>query len=219
MVRCWLIVMVLGAGIGLACGEDAFHCTVDAQCMLAGIQGVCQPNAFCTFPDGDCMSGQRYGEGAGDGLAGTCLDGGGSSGPGSTSEVGTQSGDGMPGTSTGEITADDTSSSGGQEETSGSDDGPPGDDPYGSCSDSEECLDPKGDCLDFDTEDVCAPSCEVDADCPLAMDATAGPVCAALDKAGPRVCVLLCEGFDDCPEGMDCSFRAFGGKLPICVWD
>ncbi len=68
-----------------ACG-DTFACESDAQCEMGGQPGVCQPaTGFCSFPASDCDSGQRYGDLAPSGLAGTCVpvgdDGTGSSGP------------------------------------------------------------------------------------------------------------------------------------------
>lgn len=49
--------------IGLAGCEvdDAFSCQSNAQCFADGA-GVCQPSGYCSFPDEDCDSGQRYGE-------------------------------------------------------------------------------------------------------------------------------------------------------------
>ncbi|MEM9457818.1 MAG: LamG domain-containing protein [Myxococcota bacterium] len=49
--------------IGLAGCEvdDAFSCQSDAQCFTDGA-GLCQPTGYCSFPDEDCQSGQRYGE-------------------------------------------------------------------------------------------------------------------------------------------------------------
>jgi hypothetical protein len=56
-----------------ACGESKFVCLSDAQCSHDAQAGVCQPNGFCSFPDEACASGQRYGEHAGRGLAGSCV--------------------------------------------------------------------------------------------------------------------------------------------------
>ena len=38
------------------------------------MDGTCEPNGFCSFPDTDCPSGSRYGEHAGAGLANTCVE-------------------------------------------------------------------------------------------------------------------------------------------------
>ena len=72
--------MVLGALAG--CGPTAFQCENDQDC-LRGSQtpGVCQVVGFCSFPDGACESGQRFGEFAGP-LGDRCVpsDGSGSGG-------------------------------------------------------------------------------------------------------------------------------------------
>ncbi len=79
----------LGAVLGLACNTSAFQCSDDAEC---GTDGTCQPGSgYCSFPDEGCPSEQRYGEHAGDGLAGECVAAGGtgSSGGSSSSDPGT----------------------------------------------------------------------------------------------------------------------------------
>ena len=53
-------------------GSGAFQCANNAQCdEVTG--GVCESTGFCSFPDGSCTSGQRYGDRAGDGLAEICV--------------------------------------------------------------------------------------------------------------------------------------------------
>jgi hypothetical protein len=42
--------------------------------MTGERMGRCQRNGYCSFDDPACPSGQRYGEHAGDGLAGVCVD-------------------------------------------------------------------------------------------------------------------------------------------------
>ncbi|MBL4685943.1 MAG: DUF5050 domain-containing protein [Nannocystaceae bacterium] len=74
MVR---IVSLLGAaGLLLLGCKSTFECTDDSQCNANGDgkEGTCQPaTGFCSFPDDDCDSGQRYGALAPDGLAGACV--------------------------------------------------------------------------------------------------------------------------------------------------
>ena len=78
----------LGALLGLGCNASAFQCSDDAEC---GTGGTCQPGiGYCSFPDEGCPSEQRYGEHAGDGLAGECVAVGG----GSSSSSGSSSSDG-----------------------------------------------------------------------------------------------------------------------------
>jgi hypothetical protein len=48
-------------------------CTDDIECSDGGDPGVCEPSGGCSFPDGDCDSGRRYGAHAPDGLGGACV--------------------------------------------------------------------------------------------------------------------------------------------------
>lgn len=69
--------LVVGCAVGAACREPgAFACEDDAACG----DGRCEPEGFCSFPDGECGSGQRFGDHAGDGLAGACVSTGGGTG-------------------------------------------------------------------------------------------------------------------------------------------
>ncbi|MEM6990606.1 MAG: hypothetical protein AAF721_08920 [Myxococcota bacterium] len=52
--------------------ETSFVCGDDSQCVGAD-QGMCQPNGFCSFPDDECPTGQRYGKQAPSTLAGQCV--------------------------------------------------------------------------------------------------------------------------------------------------
>ncbi len=73
----------LGLAIGLvagACqGGSAFVCTSSGDCVDGGAQGICEATGYCSFPDDECPSMQRYGVHAG-ALAGTCVPLGGSTG-------------------------------------------------------------------------------------------------------------------------------------------
>jgi hypothetical protein len=52
------------------CLRNTSHqCSDEQECGLAG---VCEPSGFCSFADGDCPDGRRYGDGAGP-LAGACV--------------------------------------------------------------------------------------------------------------------------------------------------
>lgn len=69
-----LVPRVASIAVVFACGcgdAGAFACQGDAQCAAAG--GICQPQGWCSFPADACPSGQRFGEHAGGGLAGTCV--------------------------------------------------------------------------------------------------------------------------------------------------
>jgi len=50
-------------------------CTSNEQCVDGDALGVCQPAHVCSFPDGGCPSGQRYGTHAPDALADECVAG------------------------------------------------------------------------------------------------------------------------------------------------
>lgn len=66
----------LGAGglVSACVPLGAFQCESDAMCVRNGLPGTCQPNDYCSYDDDICESGQRYGEYAGGGLAGACVD-------------------------------------------------------------------------------------------------------------------------------------------------
>jgi len=70
LARSWWLVASLVAG----CRAGGFACDEPTDCAVAGDAGTCQPEGWCSFPADDCPSGQRYGEHAGDGLAGVCVD-------------------------------------------------------------------------------------------------------------------------------------------------
>lgn len=54
---------------------DHYTCQSDQQCVQGPLQGACEAGDHCSFPDEGCASGKRYGEYAGGGLAGSCVDG------------------------------------------------------------------------------------------------------------------------------------------------
>lgn len=66
--------LAFGLGAWLGCDPGAFSCEDHASCVFAGQQGVCQGSGYCSFPDDDCKSGQRYGEHASEMLAETCVE-------------------------------------------------------------------------------------------------------------------------------------------------
>jgi hypothetical protein len=53
-----------------ACGDAVFQCMDDAQCD----GGFCEGTGYCSFEDPACDSGRRYGELAGEGLGGVCVE-------------------------------------------------------------------------------------------------------------------------------------------------
>ena len=70
------------------CGAQAYVCQSSAQCN----EGVCQPSGYCSFPDTDCESGQRYGEFASSELRGQCVP----AEPGTTSSTTADEGTTLP---------------------------------------------------------------------------------------------------------------------------
>ena len=70
-----LAVLALAAACNPSAG--AFLCFSDEECKHAGQSGTCQQSGYCSFDDPGCSSGQRYGDYAGDNLAGRCVPGAG----------------------------------------------------------------------------------------------------------------------------------------------
>jgi hypothetical protein len=99
-------VRVLGSlgvavAVGIACGTaGAFACETDADCLADGVQGACEAVGFCSFPDGACASGRRFGGHAGGGLAGACVEPDGSDGVGTGDSTGGSASISSSGTST-----------------------------------------------------------------------------------------------------------------------
>ncbi|MCA9706663.1 MAG: hypothetical protein KDK70_12490 [Myxococcales bacterium] len=113
-LRPLLAALALGALSSGAC-TLTFPCSSDEQCSRDGAAGVCQASGYCSFPDADCESDQRYGELAPAELAGTCVPVGGESTTGedvgtvaATMAEGTTSSGGADGPSTLDGTAGST---------------------------------------------------------------------------------------------------------------
>ncbi|MGE5183494.1 MAG: RCC1 domain-containing protein [Acidobacteriota bacterium] len=51
----------------------AYSCESSVECVQNGIHGTCEPQGYCAFPDMSCMTGNRFENNAGMGLAGTCV--------------------------------------------------------------------------------------------------------------------------------------------------
>lgn len=90
--------MLAAAGLGgaLACIEPrGFPCEQSDQCVLAGVSGRCEPEGYCSYPDGDCDGGSRFESQAPGELAGRCVE------PAAGSGTDASSGSGSEGESTG----------------------------------------------------------------------------------------------------------------------
>jgi cysteine-rich repeat protein len=93
-----LLARMISIGIGRAtaalanvgCLAGAFVCSEDEACANAGAGAVCQSDGWCSVSDEACESGQRYAEHSGDGHAGECVPGPGTTGM-SASEATTNS--------------------------------------------------------------------------------------------------------------------------------
>ncbi len=59
--------------VGGCVSPTSYACTDASMCFVGQVVGQCQPTGFCSFPDGECASGQRYGKFAGSGLADACV--------------------------------------------------------------------------------------------------------------------------------------------------
>lgn len=56
-----------------ACGKtNAYHCSSSDQCVRNGTAGTCEAAGYCSFPDPQCPSGNRFEPNAGDSLGGQC---------------------------------------------------------------------------------------------------------------------------------------------------
>jgi hypothetical protein len=201
-----------------------FFCEESSECEEAGVVGVCQPGGLCSFPDGDCDSGQRYGELAGN-ASGECVSVDDATGSGAatsaasasaTSGGGEESSDGgagsttinvSGGSSTGEpppATDDgplETTSDGGESSSSGG--GTTTGDPYGPCQEDEDCR--NGDCIESPglNGGVCMPLCEEGAQCPP-HPSGARAICDDT-MPGDAHCVLPCDEQNaQCPAGFEC---------------
>jgi hypothetical protein len=66
--------VAFAVSLGAGCLRTAaFECDAAQDCVDAGVAGRCEPTGFCSFPDPECPSEQRYGDHAGNGLAGSCV--------------------------------------------------------------------------------------------------------------------------------------------------
>ena len=74
-MRALVVTLVIAAGGSTSCTQvnASFVCTDSASCREGAQTGMCQPNGSCSFPDGTCASGQRYGGASAPGVAGVCV--------------------------------------------------------------------------------------------------------------------------------------------------
>jgi len=70
-VRVSALALVL---VSTGCGDASpFVCEAADDCAAAGGDGACEASGYCSFPDGECPSGRRYGSHAPADIAGSCV--------------------------------------------------------------------------------------------------------------------------------------------------
>lgn len=221
----WLPFLALPWSVGCAATES-FVCNADAQCVVDGSAGRCEPEGVCSFPDEGCPSGHRYGLLAGE-LSGECVEVGSSDAstdPGTSAVVpgGTaETGDGSSGptatstSTTGSTTTSMTSTSSTTEpepETTGI----TNTDPYGPCTADRDCAVAGSLCIPAPSgSSVCSPPCDVEP-CTYEGMAAATPACLPVTR-NFQGCILLCDAPDECPGGMTCEEIVKAG-IGYCVW-
>jgi len=200
------IVAVIAALVGAAlqaCAPGAFECIGNDDCVDGSARGTCEPTGFCSFADVACPSMRRYGDLAGDGLGGVCV------------EDGTTSDDTNASATTSAMSASTT-----EEPTSSGPDpveteGPKN--PYGSCRVTADCSDPTAVCVTNGDNHMCAPTCTMEgtpsSECPLDLDGDLNGVGCLFTDAKQTVtrCFAVCDSTVDCPGGMICV-------SPVCTW-
>jgi cysteine-rich repeat protein len=104
-MRRWSAIAIAGGVLVGACVDlQPYICNDDAQCTSGGAEGRCEDIGYCSYPDGDCDSGRRFGELAAE-LAGQC-----------TSLAETSGGTDVPATDGSSTTGETASSSSGTNE-------------------------------------------------------------------------------------------------------
>lgn len=181
-----------------SCAPGTFSCEGVDDCVDGSLRGTCEPSGFCSFADLACPSMRRYGDLAGDGLAGECVP--------------------AAGTATDTSSGSDTSTSAGTSATTLPIETEGPDDPYGTCENTSDCIDPSAVCVSNGDNRMCAPTCSAESvpssECPPSIDGdTSGVGCLFTDEAQTILrCFAVCETIEDCPAGMICV-------APVCTWE
>jgi hypothetical protein len=68
-----LVASLALAGAAGCTPAPPYACSDNAACVAHGVQGICEQNGACSFPDPACASHQRYGDGAPGVAAGSCV--------------------------------------------------------------------------------------------------------------------------------------------------
>lgn len=235
---------IAGLWLSSCVGGNAFPCEVTSECVDGGRIGVCQADGWCSFPDAGCTSGQRYGEHAGDGLAGLCVGDEGTTGPGGDGTPVESSSDGVdptnatldasgPAVDDGETTSDgdapDTMGASATMTTSASTSGPtdPSDEGEATTDDPTGPIEPVCGNGEIEGAEACDGTNVADQSCESIMMGTTGALaCTAQCQLDTSACVpvpdgeyLPCDVDDECPAGVCHLFAGNGTCLPPCVND
>ncbi len=232
--------VLAGAWLSSCVGGNAFPCHATSECVDGGRLGVCQSDGWCSFPDAGCPSGQRYGEHAGEGLAGLCVgDDGTTGGDGTPVESSSDAGEPTIATleATGPVTNGGDSTTGDDADTMGasatatsSPTSMTGPDDGGSTTDDP--TDPSG------TEPLCGNGIIDDGEscdganfglqtCSSLVPGSVGTLsCDAQCQVDTSACApanddgyLPCDVDDECPAEVCHLFAGNGTCLPICMDD
>ena len=66
----WLVALASAGCLA----QRGYPCRESEQCVLDGVDGICQESGWCSYEDDECESGQRYEELAPDELADACVE-------------------------------------------------------------------------------------------------------------------------------------------------
>jgi hypothetical protein len=230
--------VIAGAWLSSCVGANAFPCDVTSECVDAGQLGVCQADGWCSFPDGGCPSGQRYGEHAGDGLAGLCVGDDGTTGGGGDSTPLESSSDSDPTIATLEATG--PVADGGETSTGGDDASSMGATATATSSPTDGVE--EGEVTSDDPTDGAQPICGNELlelgegcdgldfggqSCASVVPGTAGTLaCDAQCQLDASMCTpadeddyLPCDVDDECPAAVCHLFAGNGTCLPTCMND
>jgi alpha-tubulin suppressor-like RCC1 family protein len=67
-----LVAFALASLVGCKSPEP-FACNSNSSCLHDGVQGICESNGYCSFPNTGCASARSYGEDVPDDLVGKCV--------------------------------------------------------------------------------------------------------------------------------------------------
>jgi hypothetical protein len=229
------VALTLSIVVEVSClARSVFTCATDDECRTDHEEGICQDDGFCSFPDDECESGQRYGAHAGEGKGSTCVpledaatttetatsspETSSTSTADSTTEATGETATGETGlgsTDTGDTTDPGDTGATGTTSTDGTSTGAAPEPVYPPCdlSSDPECPQDFDGCSSYSSEDGsgthCTYSCTNADQCPMPESGTATMTC------GASLCRISCGGAATCPDGMQCIDTQWGMR---CIW-